>query len=91
MTGHWWDLLPLVLLALLIFGPKRLPEMGASIGKTIKSFQHSMREVGAESETQPTPPASALTTTPQLPSAPATPSEAQTTTAPETVSAESAS
>lgn len=42
---HWYDLLPLALLALLFFGPKRLPEMGASIGKTIRNFQNSMREV----------------------------------------------
>ncbi len=42
---HWFELVPLVILALLIFGPKRLPEMGASIGKTIKEFQKSMREV----------------------------------------------
>ncbi len=43
--AHWFELLPLVLLALLFFGPKRLPEMGSAIGKTIKEFQKSMREV----------------------------------------------
>lgn len=42
---RWYELLPLALAALLIFGPKRLPEMGASIGKTIREFQKSMREV----------------------------------------------
>ena len=45
MGFHWEVLLPLALLALLIFGPKRLPEMGSSIGKTIREFQKSMREV----------------------------------------------
>lgn len=45
MGLHWELLLPLAVLALLIFGPKRLPEMGASIGKTIREFQKSMREV----------------------------------------------
>lgn len=39
------DLLVLAVIALLIFGPKRLPEMGSAIGKTIKEFQKSMREV----------------------------------------------
>jgi Sec-independent protein translocase protein TatA len=29
---------------LLIFGPKRLPEMGSAIGKTYKEFKKSMRE-----------------------------------------------
>lgn len=42
---HWEDLLPLAILALIFFGPKRLPEMGSSIGKTIREFQRSMREV----------------------------------------------
>lgn len=52
--AHWFELLPLVLLALLFFGPKRLPEMGSAIGKTIKEFQKSMREVR-----EPEPPTAA--------------------------------
>jgi sec-independent protein translocase protein TatA len=51
---HWFELIPLVLIALLIFGPKKLPELGSSIGKTIKEFQKSMREV---TETPAEPPA----------------------------------
>jgi sec-independent protein translocase protein TatA len=35
----------LAVIALLFFGPKRLPEMGSAVGKTIKEFQKSMREV----------------------------------------------
>ncbi len=79
-TGfHWWDLLPLVLIALLIWGPKRLPEMGSSIGKTIKEFQKSMREV-KEPDATPTaavPPAPSQAT-PELP--PVTPVSATTET-----------
>ena len=56
---HWCELLPLVILALLIFGPKRLPEMGASIGKTIKEFQKSMREVKEPPAAEAVPPATA--------------------------------
>jgi sec-independent protein translocase protein TatA len=51
---HWPELIILVAVALLIFGPKRLPEMGSSIGKTIKEFQRSMREV-TEPEKPATP------------------------------------
>jgi sec-independent protein translocase protein TatA len=47
---HWYELIPLVLIALLIFGPKKLPELGSSIGKTIKEFQKSMREITDKSE-----------------------------------------
>lgn len=76
---HWWDLLPLALIALLIWGPKRLPEMGSSIGKTIKEFQKSMRDI-KEPEATPTaviPPATPAAT-PELPSA--TPISATTET-----------
>jgi sec-independent protein translocase protein TatA len=60
MPLHWYDLAVLVGLALLIFGPKRLPEMGSAIGKTIKEFQRSMREVTeppANTTASVTPPA----------------------------------
>jgi sec-independent protein translocase protein TatA len=53
---HWYDLLILLGVALLFFGPKRLPEMGSAIGKTIKEFQKSMREV-----TEPEKPAAPTT------------------------------
>lgn len=65
---HWLELVPLVILALLIFGPKRLPEMGASIGKTIKEFQKSMREIREPEPTEAVPPPTAQAT-PELPSA----------------------
>ena len=42
---HMWDLLPLVIVALLIFGPKRLPQMGSAVGQTIKEFQKSMKQI----------------------------------------------
>jgi len=31
-------------IALLIFGPKKLPEIGSSLGKAIRSFQDASRE-----------------------------------------------
>ena len=42
---HPVELVAILAIALLIFGPKRLPEMGASIGKSIKEFQKGMREL----------------------------------------------
>ena len=65
---HWFELIPLVILVLLLFGPKRLPEMGASIGKTIKEFQKSMREVKEPPAAEAVPPATAtVQVTPELP------------------------
>ncbi len=35
-------------LALIIFGPKRLPELGRSLGKTLKGFQQASTEFERE-------------------------------------------
>jgi TatA/E family protein of Tat protein translocase len=42
---HWPELLVVCVIALLVFGPKRLPEMGNAVGKTIKEFRKSMSEI----------------------------------------------
>lgn len=55
MGFHWPELVIIIAIALLIFGPKRLPEMGSSVGKTIREFQKSMREV-TEPKSEPAPP-----------------------------------
>ena len=34
----------IVILALLIFGPKRLPQLGKTIGKTLKGLQPASKE-----------------------------------------------
>lgn len=68
MPFHWPDLIFVAVIALLIFGPKRLPEIGGSIGKTIKEFQKSMREVTEPKHNDAAlPPASAATTAQQIP------------------------
>jgi len=74
MGQHWEILIPVVLLALLFFGPKRLPEIGSSIGKTIKEFQKSMREVKEPEPAAALPPAATTDAPhPQLPQASAAP------------------
>ena len=37
-----WDLLILLLVVLLIFGPKRLPEMGRSLGRSMRELKDSV-------------------------------------------------
>lgn len=39
------ELLVVLLIILLVFGAKRLPEMGASMGKGIREFKKSIKEV----------------------------------------------
>ncbi|MCY0886351.1 MAG: twin-arginine translocase TatA/TatE family subunit [Firmicutes bacterium] len=36
----------LLVVVLLLFGPKRLPELGSSLGKTIRMFRDAQREEG---------------------------------------------
>ncbi|MDB5085885.1 MAG: twin-arginine translocase TatA/TatE family subunit [Bacilli bacterium] len=38
-------LLILIVLALIIFGPSKLPELGRAVGKTVKEFKDSTREI----------------------------------------------
>ena len=46
----WWELAILLLLLLLIFGPKRLPEMGRSLGKGIREFKESITSTGKDDD-----------------------------------------
>jgi sec-independent protein translocase protein TatA len=55
MGIHWTELLVISVIALLIFGPKRLPEMGSAIGKTYQEFKKSLREVAGSSATEIAP------------------------------------
>ena len=66
MPGNvgWTGLIVILLVLLLIFGPKRLPEMGRSIGRGMREFKDSLtgpdeeepdrREVAATSEPRET-------------------------------------
>lgn len=45
--GHIWLILGLIVL-LVIFGPGKLPELGAAVGKTIKAFKKSTEDLKAE-------------------------------------------
>jgi sec-independent protein translocase protein TatA len=46
-------ILILLVIALLVFGAKRIPEIGSSLGKGIREFKNSLKEVGTD---QPQPP-----------------------------------
>lgn len=44
------ELLIILVICLLIFGAAKLPEIGRALGKTIKEFKKSMKEIGSEDE-----------------------------------------
>jgi len=42
------ELLVILLICLLIFGAEKLPEIGRALGKTVKEFKKSIKEVDSE-------------------------------------------
>jgi sec-independent protein translocase protein TatA len=51
------ELLLIMVIALLVFGAKRLPEIGMAIGKGLRQFQRSLNEIQRTVESQaPEPP-----------------------------------
>ncbi len=54
-----WELLIILVIVLLIFGPKALPKLGKSLGKTIGNFKKGLSE--DEDEDEPSPAAKAET------------------------------
>ena len=43
-----WEMMLIFLVVLLLFGAKRLPEIGSSLGKGIREFKSSVREIETE-------------------------------------------
>lgn len=48
LTGHLPELLIVLTLALVVFGPKRLPEIGSSLGKGIRDFRQSLSQLDTQ-------------------------------------------
>jgi sec-independent protein translocase protein TatA len=46
----WQELLLILLIALLVFGANRLPEIARSLGKAIKEFKKGMNEIAEDNE-----------------------------------------
>ena len=43
--GHMWMLILLFIVVLIIFGPGKLPDVGAGMGRAIREFRHASHEV----------------------------------------------
>jgi len=72
-----WELAILLVVVLLVFGPKRLPEMGRSLGKGMREFKDSISGDHHEAQTPEltaVEPVAEATTT----ATPATPVERET-------------
>ena len=74
-----WHIVLLLAVVLVFFGPKRLPEIGKSVGETIREFRKATTDVANLVTGAPVPPAAAPTTV----AAPASPQvEPPTSTSP---------
>jgi sec-independent protein translocase protein TatA len=54
-AGHIWELVLVLVIALVFFGPKRLPEIGGAVGKSIKEFKKGATELEDKVTGQDTP------------------------------------
>ncbi len=48
-----WEVLLILVVVLLIFGPAKLPQLGKSIGESLREFKKSMRGVTEEANEEP--------------------------------------
>ena len=46
----WTEVILVLGVAIIIFGPKKIPELGSAIGRTLRSFKEEMNAQDAESE-----------------------------------------
>jgi sec-independent protein translocase protein TatA len=51
-----WHILLLIAIVTLLFGTKRIPEIGASIGKGIQSFKKGLQDATSSTEDHVAPP-----------------------------------
>lgn len=56
LGGHLYELVIVLIIALVIFGPKRLPELGGSLGKGIREFRKATNELQESIKTEPVEP-----------------------------------
>jgi sec-independent protein translocase protein TatA len=66
-----WHLIVLAVVAFLLFGAKRLPELGKGLGEGLKGFREGIKGI---SDPTPAPPTTQQTTT-TAPPPPSTPAE----------------
>ncbi len=55
-----WHLLVILFIALLVFGPSKLPQLGKGLGESIREFKRAINSA-SEPNANPTPPPPAAT------------------------------
>jgi sec-independent protein translocase protein TatA len=86
LTGHWWLIFLLLIIVLIIWGPGKLPDVGAGMGRAIREFRKAStetRETIINATVAPTQPAANPNGTPPAQPAPAQPTTEPAAAAPE--------
>jgi sec-independent protein translocase protein TatA len=73
-----WEILLILVVVLLIFGPRRLPEMAKGIGQSVREFRKGIRDIRDDisKDDEPEPKKVAVVETPAAPSVRVSPIEA---------------
>ena len=73
-TGHIY-IVVLLIVVLIIFGPKRLPELGNALGRALREFRQATTELREQVSTSVDAPAETRTTTTDVTERPAAQTE----------------
>lgn len=61
----WQELIIVLVIVLILFGPKRLPQLGKTIGKTMRSIREGVEGKLGDGDEEPEVPGQADATTPE--------------------------
>ncbi|HLP88245.1 MAG TPA: twin-arginine translocase TatA/TatE family subunit [Nostocaceae cyanobacterium] len=54
MFGLGWPEVAVIAIAvILIFGPKKIPELGKTLGKSLRGFQEEVKKTGEDPDSKP--------------------------------------
>ncbi|MGJ5672054.1 MAG: Sec-independent protein translocase subunit TatA/TatB [Nostochopsis sp.] len=49
----WTEVGVIAIVALLVFGPKKIPELGSALGKTLRGFKEEMNKTTIDEDSTP--------------------------------------
>jgi TatA/E family protein of Tat protein translocase len=53
--GHWYILVIILVIVLIVYGPGKLPEVGGAIGKAMREFRKTSSDIQEEFKKSATP------------------------------------
>jgi sec-independent protein translocase protein TatA len=62
--GHWYILVLILVIVLIVYGPGKLPEVGGALGKAMREFRKTSSDIQEEFKKSATPESTTTTTAP---------------------------